>query len=225
MKRFGMIAWTACVPFIALESGWPARAQVTIEQSLPEVAAPSAYYILPQDVLDVRVFGEPELSVTKLPVDTAGNLTLPLVGEIKASGKKASALADEIRARLVRYVINPRVTVLVMEPAPRQVVVEGQVNQPGLYDLPQPATLLSSLAQARGPTRVAKLGQVVVLRKIDGHRYAARFDLTDIRKGRAADPEILANDQIIVGLSGGKAAFRDLLTVAPLLTAVFVRLD
>ncbi len=116
-------------------------------------------------------------------------------------------------------------TVMVTASVPRKVMVDGQVTQPGLYDLPLSPTLMSSLAQARGLTRVAKQGEVLILREIDGHRYAARFDVAAIRKGLAADPEIMPDDKIIVGLSAGKAIVRDLLIVAPLLTAVFVRLD
>lgn len=226
MSRLGVVACAALLLCVGFGFQQPAWSQpVEPPTTLPVTPPPAAYYIQPRDVLDVRVFGEPELSVSQLPVDSVGNLMLPLIGEVKASGRTAGELTEEIRGRLTRYIITPQVTVLVTTPQPRQVIVEGQVMQPGIYDLPQTPTLLSSIAQARGPTRIAKLRDIFIMRQIDGHRYAARFDLVDIRKGLLDDPEVLPNDRVLVGMSVGKAIFRDFLTVAPLLTAVFVRLD
>ena len=58
--------------------------------------------------------------------------------------------------------------------------------------------------------------EIVVLRTVDGQPMGAVFDLQAIREGRAADPEILGGDRIVVGFSGLKGTYRDLISAAPL---------
>ena len=66
---------------------------------------------------------------------------------------------------------------------------------------------------------------VVVVRRMDGQRQAAMFDLGAIRKGAAPDPEILPGDQLIVGLSRAKAILGGALVAVPALAAGFIALD
>ena len=75
------------------------------------------------------------------------------------------------------------------------------------------------------PTRLASLGQTVVVRQAEGERKAAMFDLGAIRKGEAPDPEILPGDTIIVGLSRAKAILGGALLALPAVGAGFVALD
>src|SRR3546814_7357236 len=80
-------------------------------------------------------------------------------------------------------------------------MVEGKVNQLGVYAINGRSTLLQALAQAQSPTDVANLSQVVIFRNIDGRRAGAVFDVKAIREGRTPDPEILGGDVIVVGRS------------------------
>ena len=93
--------------------------------------------------------------------------------------------------------------------------VEGNVVEPGVFEIPGSSTLLQAIARARSPTRVAQLDEVMIFRQINGKRVGARFDLTEIRTGRAPDPEILGGDVVVVGFDSLKGAFRDFLTTAP----------
>jgi polysaccharide export outer membrane protein len=88
--------------------------------------------------------------------------------------------------------------------------------QPGVYEITGSSSLQESIARAEGLTRVAVVDQIVVLRTIDGKPMGAVFDLKAIREGKAPDPEILGGDRIVVGFSGLKGAYRDLLSAAPL---------
>jgi polysaccharide biosynthesis/export protein len=170
------------------------------------------------DRLAVRVYGEPELTSELYRVDAAGYLQMPLVGELIAAGQSPAELRAEIARRLgARYVRDPQVTVAVVESARSKFAVEGQVAQPGVYDAEGSGTLLSALAQAKSPTKTAKLDEILVFRMVNGQRMGARFDLAAIRSGRAADPQILAGDTIVVGFSAAKGAFRDFLESAPLI--------
>lgn len=171
------------------------------------------------DRLSVRVFGEPELTSDQYRVDAVGNLQVPLAGELIAAGQTPGQLRQEITRRLAtRYIRDPQVSVAVLESMRAQFAVEGEVEQPGIFDASPTSTLLSALAQARSPTETARLDEVLVFRVVEGQRMGARFDLRDIRAGRSPDPRILAGDTIVVGYSSVKGAFRDFLEAAPALS-------
>jgi len=94
------------------------------------------YKIGPLDVLSVTVFQEPDLSFKELQVDASGNLLFPLIGDVHAAGKSAADLSHEIASRLGRkYLINPQVSVVVVSSESQHVTVEGDVTEPGVYDI------------------------------------------------------------------------------------------
>ena len=99
------------------------------------------------------------------------------------------------------------------------VTVDGQVVEPGLYPVTNQMTLLRAVASARGLTEFAKEEDVVILRTVDGQRLAGLYNIGAIRRGLYADPEIYANDLIVVGDSPQRRLFRDFIGVAPLLAA------
>ena len=100
---------------------------------------------------------------------------------------------------------------------PRSVTVEGQVGAPGVFALGRNDTLLSSLARAGSPTQLAKLNEVMVFRTVNGQRMGAVFDIGKIRVGAAPDPQIVDGDVVVVGYSALRGAFRDFLSVTPLI--------
>lgn len=185
------------------------------------VVPEGAYRISTGDSIDVTVLYEPDLSLAAAKVDSNGDLQVPLIGIVHASGRTAAEVAADIRDRMgARYLRDPQVTVNVTTFSHQNVTVEGQVTHPGVYDIPNHATLLQSLALAQGPTRVAALNQVIVFRNINGRRTGAVFDVRRIRYGYDPDPMILAGDVVVVGFSQLKGAYRDFLQVAPAI-AVF----
>jgi len=179
--------------------------------------APEEYRIGPLDALDITVLQEPDLSTKAAPVDAHGNVNLTLIGDVRASGKTASELAKEVADRYgQKYLRNPQVSVVVAKPVAQKVAVQGEVAQPGVYPIDGPTTLLGALSLAKGETEYAALNDVVVLRQVDGQRQGAVFDIRQIRNGQAADPQIKSNDTIIVGYSGSRRAWRDIMSGFPL---------
>lgn len=180
--------------------------------------APEDYKIGPLDALDITVLQEPELSSKATPVDAFGNVNLPLVGDVKAGGKTASQLAKEVAVLFGhRYLKNPQVSVVVSKPVAQKVVVQGEVTQPGVYQIDGPTTLLGAISLAKGETELAKLADVAVFRTVNGKRTGAMFDINSIRAGQAEDPEIRSNDLIVVGYSGSKRMWRDVVKSLPIL--------
>lgn len=169
------------------------------------------------DRIAIKVFGEPDLSSDNYRVDSIGYLQVPLVGEIIAGGQTPKELADEITRRLAtRFVRDPQVTVAIIDRPRATFTVEGDVEQPGVFEANPGTSLLTALAQAKSPTKTAKLSEIMVFRTINGRRAGGRFDLVAIRRGRSPDPQILAGDTIVVGNSALKSTWRDFLAAAPL---------
>ena len=172
------------------------------------------------DRLSIKIFGEPELSSENYRVDAIGFLQMPLVGELIAGGQSPRELGAEITRRLAaKYVRDPQVAVSIIDRPRSTFTVEGDVESPGVFEANPETTLLTGLAQAKSPKRTAQLKEVAVFRLINGRRAGALFNLADIRRGRAADPQILAGDKIVAGKSSSKQAWRDFLEAAPVFNA------
>jgi polysaccharide export outer membrane protein len=179
--------------------------------------APADYRLGATDKISVRVYGAPDLSVDGA-VDASGNITMPLIGHVPASGKTPAELADHIKAQLgERYLRDPQVLVSLTEALSQRVTLDGAVRNPGQYAIPGSVTLTQALAMGQGTTESARVDEVVVFRTIEGKRYAARFDLRAIRGGRSVDPAVYGNDVVVVGSSRTAGLLRDVASAAPLL--------
>jgi len=178
------------------------------------------YRVAPYDTLSVTVFQEPDLSTpsgSPLPVDANGNVSLPLIGSLPAAGKTTDELGMVIASRLgAKYLKNPQVTVSVASSAPQKVTVQGEVAHPGVFDIKGKTTLLDAISLAQGETRLASISEVAVFRHINGQRQGALFNVDAIRKGVAPDPQLYANDVVIVGRSQAKEMWQNILSVNPL---------
>lgn len=196
-------------------------AQPVSLQSVQVVTATSAEYrIGVGDQLDVRVFQVEDLSFAELVVDTSGNISLPLIGAVRGSGRTAGEMASDIAGRLAaRFLRDPQVTVIVKEAASQKITVDGAVTKPGVYEMRGSTSLLQAVAMAEGPTRVADLTKVAVFRSIDGRRSVALFDLSAIRQGRASDPQVLGDDVIVVDTSRLNSALREIVGALPAFAA------
>jgi polysaccharide export outer membrane protein len=192
----------------------------------PAPAVGMDYRIAPDDVLRIQVYHEPGLSLEDAQVTAAGMIRMPLIGDVSIAGLTASEASDVIAGRLgERYLVSPQVSLFVKKAVGRRVTLDGEVREPGLYQVDGRLSLLQAVALAKGPTRLAGLDQVVIVRQIEGQRQAALFDLAAIRKGQAPDPEILPGDQVIVGLSRAKAILGGALLAIPALATGFIALD
>jgi polysaccharide export outer membrane protein len=188
----------------------------------PSNGVQSPYYLIgPTDVLKVSVFQVADLSFEELRVDSSGNIQMPLIGTVSASGLTPAQLSEAVRSRLAeRYLQNPQVSISVVSSASQKVTVDGDVTKPGVYVMQGRTTLIQAIAMAEGPTRTADLESVAVFREIDGQRVVAVFDLRAIRNGTMLDPVILGDDVIVVDRSRLNSALREILAAVPAL-AIF----
>jgi polysaccharide export outer membrane protein len=178
------------------------------------ISGTHAYTIGPLDVLDISVFGVPELSGT-VEVGDNGSLQLPLLGETPAAGKTAEELQQDLTSRLgAEYLQNPQVRVTVKEFKSRSVIVSGDINTPGVYPLKGQTTLLQIVATAGG-FKESSDSTVLVLRKSGGKSLGAKFDVSEIQNGSASDPILQPGDSIVAGRSAIKGAYNLLLKALP----------
>ncbi len=195
------------------------QAGYDVMAAAPAQESPARYTLAPGDKISVRVYGEDELSLDELVVDNAGIVSLPLIGDVQARGRTASELARAIESAYgADFLRNPQVSVGMLAMQERTIAVEGEVTVPGVFAYKEGQTLLSALALARSPTEKAKLDEIIVFRTIEGRESAARFDLRDIRGGRAPDLALEPGDVVVVGYSSVRAAYLDAVRALPVVS-------
>ncbi|MEH6683733.1 MAG: polysaccharide biosynthesis/export family protein [Qipengyuania sp.] len=180
------------------------------------------YRLGPMDVVSIRTFREADLTFDEVRIDASGAISFPIVGRIEVSGLTTFELAESIEQGLRQaYLRNPDVTVQIKEAVTNRFVIEGAVNQSGIFDLNRDTTLIEAVARARGTNDVASRSDVVIFRMVDGQRMGALFDLNAIERGYLDDPRIVAGDVIVVHIDGARRTYLDLLRASPLAAAVF----
>ncbi len=148
------------------------------------------YVIGPDDVLAVNVWKEPEVS-RSVPVRSDGKISLPLAGEVQASGQTPKQLEREIAAKLKNYISEPEVTVIVQEIKSQRINILGMVAKPGSYLLSNNMTALDAIALAGGFRDFAKQKSIYILRQsADGSQKRLPFNYKDVIKGKNSEQNI-----------------------------------
>jgi polysaccharide export outer membrane protein len=172
----------------------------------PLAAVPEDFAILkiaPGFLLSMEVYDAPEFS-NDLRVDTDGNVTIPLIGQVKVAGDTVDQAAAEISKRLKdgKILNNPQVHLNVSQYAGQNITVLGEVNNPGRIELLAPHTIAEVVAQAGGATQYAG-STIEILRREAGtsRRVTVRYSRT---KGEEEDSPvlILPGDTVTVARAG-----------------------
>lgn len=177
----------------------PGKTAATAPEAPADPVDPN-FIIGPSDVLKVSVWKEPEISGT-VPVRLDGKITLPLAGDIMASGLTTDQLQLSIREKLEPYLNEPEVTVIVQEAKSKKVNIFGRVSKPGSYELTKPTTVLDGIAMAGGLADFAKASKIYVLRATpDGKTERLKFNYKDVLKGKnpGQNIQLMPHDTIVV---------------------------
>jgi polysaccharide export outer membrane protein len=163
------------------------------------VTQDTEYKIGPQDVLQIDVWKEPEITRT-IPVRPDGKISLPLLNDVQAAGFTAMQLAGIIREGLTKFLTNPQVTVTVSTINSRRVFLTGELSRTGAIPLLPNMTVLQALSSAGGFTPFAKMKDIYVLRIENGRQTKYPFHYRDVVKGKRQEENILLqpNDVIVV---------------------------
>lgn len=204
--------WAACLLSLALVA-IPLRAQKDAQpRQGPEPRADASengarktatddpnYIIGAQDVLDINVWKEPDLS-RAVPVRPDGKISMPLLNDVQAAGLTPSQLAAQITTSLNRYLTNPQVTIIISQINSQRIYILGEVGRAGAYTLLPGMTVLQALSNAGGFTPFANSKKIYVLRQENGKQQKLFFNYKDVIEGKqsAQNIELKPADTIVV---------------------------
>ncbi len=164
-------------------------------------SVPKDYRLGASDVLSVRVFQQQDLDAT-VRLSKNGTATLPLIGEIKLVGMTLGDATRAVEAAYAKdYLVNPQVTVAILEYAKFSFSIMGHVMRPGNYDLPpdRVLNLTQALGMAGGCTKDADASQVVINRNVGGQEKSFTVDASLSSRTREAESfRILPNDTVVI---------------------------
>ncbi len=159
----------------------------------------SEYRIGEQDVLNITIWREPELSGAVM-VRPDGMITLPLVNDVHAAGLTPDELKDLLTEKLRGFLNLPQVTVAVREINSRKVFIIGQVGHEGSFRINSTTTVLQIIAEAGGLREFANRKGIYVLRKENGTQTRLSFNYDKVIRGKDPKDNILLRpgDTVVV---------------------------
>ena len=175
------------------------KTEASSKETKQEIVSDPSYIIGPMDVLEIQVWKEPDFSRQVL-VRPDGKITLPLVGDIPASGMNTMGLNALLTEKLQDFVSNPDVTVIVLESRSKNFYIIGKINRPGTYPLNPDMTVLQAISVAGGLAEWADKDSIRIIRRSGGKDEILPFDYDKVISGESLEQNILLkpNDTIIV---------------------------
>jgi polysaccharide biosynthesis/export protein len=177
-----------------------ARTAGPLDATKPVPATTDPNYLIgEQDVLDISIWKEPDIS-RQVPVRPDGKISLPLLNDVQAAGLTPRQLSLLISESLKKFLAEPQVTVIVTAINSRRVYIMGEVLRPGAYPLLPNMTVLQALSSAGGFTAFANLKKIYVLRAESGKQVKYPFNYKAVVSGK--DPQsnlaVQPGDTIVV---------------------------
>jgi polysaccharide export outer membrane protein len=187
------LAWLVLATTVATAQT-PAPATPRAGQSAPapqtqEAVRPSDYLIGPEDVLGIVFWREPDMS-GDVTVRPDGRITIPVIGELQAAGKRPEELQAEIVAAASKYISGVNVVVVVRTINSRRIFVTGRVTTPGRYPLMGTLTVMQAIAVAGGLTEFADPKGITILRIENGQSRTLNFNYNDVSRGKSLEQNI-----------------------------------
>lgn len=185
------------IPFFLFSSlTASASSKEAISSSHPEIALFDEYRVGVNDILQIDVYGEEDLS-QKVQVSASGFITYPLLGRVKAGGQSISELEEAIRSALAKdYVRDPQVRIAVKEFS--NIYVVGQVLDPGPYPFKGGMSVLQAVTTAGGFTKIANKRRVRIVRNKEGKPESWTVSVAGIINGDEEDVLLEPGDTVIV---------------------------
>jgi polysaccharide export outer membrane protein len=184
-------------PAPSANSATPARGDASAPPAKPDSGVavdPKTYVIGAQDILSIKVWREQDFSGF-YTVRPDGKITLPLIGDVQASGLTPERLADQLKQGLSNYINSPDVTVSLQNVNSKKFYITGEVNRPGEYILAIPTRVFDALSNAGGFRDFANKKKIIIIRGAE----RLKFNYQDILKGKNLESNIfLENGDTVV---------------------------
>ena len=165
-----------------VQTSAPAQASAPTEANPNMAPSSNSYVIGPSDVLAITVWKETTLSGSVL-VRPDGMITLSLIGDVQAAGLTPLQLADQITAKLKKFVQSPNVSVVVSEIHSKVIYLLGEVGKKGPVEMTSGMTLLDAIAAAGGLTDYANAKKMYILRNTAGKQERIPVHYKEALKG------------------------------------------
>ncbi|HET7825288.1 MAG TPA: polysaccharide biosynthesis/export family protein [Anaeromyxobacter sp.] len=178
-------------------AGCSRRARTALDEA-PVAAATGTSSLGPGDVVEVRVYQEPELSGV-YQVGRDGDVIFPLCKRVPLTGLSPNAAAERIRACLAEgFMRDPQVSVLVKEYNSKKVFVFGEVQKPGTFTFEEGMTIVQAVTLAGGFTKTASQNSTSVTRRVNGQEVKVKVNVQDIALGKAPNFALEPGDIVYV---------------------------
>ena len=179
----------------------PTPSQTIDASALPESraaeGAETRRTLGPGDLVDVRVFQEPDHSGI-WAVSPEGTIDYPLCGKVHLAGRTSGTAADALRDCLTRYLRHPEVSVSIREYNSKKVFVFGEVQKPGTFSYEEGMTIIEAVTMAGGFTKLASPNGTQVARQDEGQQLKIRVPVKDIRDGAEKNFSLRPGDIVYV---------------------------
>lgn len=166
----------------------PRQQQPTQSYDAPAPVDPKTYKIGIEDVLNIRVWREADLS-GNVVVRPDGKITLPLAGDVEAAGMTPEALGQKVAEALSRFLTKPEVIVSVVDVRSKRYYISGNVLRSGPVPLVTPTTVLQALSSA-GLGQWAKKNKIVIMRGTE----RLKFNYNEVIRGKKIEQNIFLQD-------------------------------
>ncbi|MCP4196048.1 MAG: polysaccharide export protein [Proteobacteria bacterium] len=188
----GLLAGVAVLAVLSCGSEKPAVHQ-------PEIDATPDTTLGPDDLFDVRVYGEKDLSDT-FRVASDGTIDYPLLGTVQVDGLTPSEVVKVIETGLREgeFLRNPHVSILVEEYKSKKISVFGQVKKPGTFPYQDGMSVVEAISLAGGFTSMARKNDTTVIRTMDGEKKRFKVPVQEIGQGKAANFTLNTGDIVFV---------------------------
>jgi polysaccharide biosynthesis/export protein len=165
-----------------------------------QTVAKSGYRLGPEDVIEISVWGDKEL-IREVVVRPDGGISFPLAGDLKAGGLTVDELRKEVQKRIIAFVPDAPVTVILRKVESPKVYVMGKVNNPKVLVLGQDLSVVQALAMSGGLSPFASSGSIkVISRMSDGTQKVVNFDYDEFADGANLAQNVLLKpgDTVVV---------------------------
>ena len=196
IKETHFLVCILAILFLAASAGCGSAPAAKLSPAAEQMLPPRMV-LGPGDAIDVKFFYVPELNESQI-IRPDGVISLQLVGEVRVSGKTPEEVREELFRLYTPHVKRPDVTVIVRSFRDRRIYVGGEVNKPGVFEMPGPLTALEAIMQAGGVNPLtAKVETVIVVREKDGKRVGTLLDLGRALEGEPTEPYLLEPHDIV----------------------------
>lgn len=201
------LAWLAAAPALAqnretaptapASSAAPGRNDAPPAPAKPDSSVavdPKTYVIGAQDILSIKVWREQDFTGL-YTVRPDGKITIPLIGDVQASGLTPERLGEQLKQGLANYINSPDVSVSLQTVGSKKFYITGEVNRPGEYMLAIPTKVFDALSNSGGFRDFANKKKIIIIRGAD----RLKFNYQDILKGKNLEQNIfLENGDTVV---------------------------